>query len=105
MLTIAICDDERDFREQIRDFLYQYQKSEQIHFRIVETQTGQQLLNLMSEEIDIVFLDIKMKNLNGIQTAQKLRNHPMDVFHTSQTGEQQETPSGSQRNHHVFRAL
>lgn len=86
MLTIAICDDERDFREQIRDFLYRYQKSEQIHFRIVETQTGQQLLNLMSEEIDIVFLDIKMKNLNGIQTAQKLRNtntHIQIVFVTS----------------------
>lgn len=62
MLTIAICDDERDFREQIRDFLYRYRKSEQIHFRIVETQTGQnrncgtesyppkQIKNLMDSE-------------------------------------------------------
>lgn len=68
MWTIAICDDEANIRNYISNLI----KKQNIHCRILEYNSGQALIS-SSERIDIIFLDIQMNGINGIQAAAKIR--------------------------------
>lgn len=73
MFNIVVCDDEKIFREKIKDYLQRYQKENEIFFCIKEFNEGRELINHMPEVVDILFLDIKMETINGIQVARKIR--------------------------------
>lgn len=67
-MQIAICDDEKNIRELIGNKVKNlYPKAEVCFF-----QTGEELL-LSNRLIDILFLDIQMAGINGMETARKLR--------------------------------
>ena len=68
MLNIAICDDSRDDRKRLRKFL------EETGFlvSIQEFESGEALLRL-EETFPVIFLDIDMKGISGIETARLLR--------------------------------
>lgn len=86
MFSIAICDDEAAFRKHIQEYLHKYQQYRHLHFHTVEAQSGQQLLNIADNSLDIIFLDIKMKQMDGMQTARRLReknHHVQIIFMTS----------------------
>ncbi len=72
MLHIAICDDEKHMSDHIRamasDFFHK--KNREIHFRTFLS--GEELLSY-DGQIDICFLDIQMKGMDGMETARKLR--------------------------------
>ena len=80
MLQIAICDDEQYYREKIQFFISQYFDEQNLEYTIHLYASGEQFLSQFenSMKYDIVFMDISMKNLNGIQTAAQLR-----AFHSS----------------------
>lgn len=69
-MKIAVCDDERPLREQIRELIKQYRPECQIAL----FETGQKLLDAQ-EQFDVIFLDIQMEGINGIETARKLREN------------------------------
>ena len=71
-MIAALCDDQEEFRNELKQFLIQYKKDRRIHLDIVEFSDGQSLLNY-DNGIDIVFLDYEMPGLNGIDTARILR--------------------------------
>ena len=64
MLNIAICDDSREDRKRLRKFL------EETGFlvSIQEFESGEALLRL-EETFPVIFLDIDMKGISGIETA------------------------------------
>ena len=68
MLNIAICDDSREDRKRLRKFL------EETGFlvSIQEFESGEALLRL-EESFPVIFLDIDMKGISGIETARLLR--------------------------------
>lgn len=67
-LNIAICDDEKVIREQIKNLL-----EKEIRGACIELYgTGDALL-AAGKQFDIVFLDIQMEGADGIETARKLR--------------------------------
>lgn len=73
-MKIAVCDDERTVREDIAG---------KIEFLFPETdvflyESGNILLQ-SEENFDIVFLDIQMKGINGMDTAKKLRESGSDA--------------------------
>ena len=72
MLHIAICDDEKHMSDHIRamasDFFHK--KNREIYFRTFLS--GEELLSY-DGQIDICFLDIQMKGMDGMETARKLR--------------------------------
>lgn len=72
-MIVAICDDQEEFRNELKEFLIQYKKDHRIHLDIAEFSDGQSLLNY-NKGIDIVFLDYEMPGLNGIDTARILRS-------------------------------
>lgn len=67
-MKIAICDDEQIFRDQIKKCI----SRTGIDYSTDEFLCGEDLLG-STEKYDIVFLDIDMPGISGIQTAEKLR--------------------------------
>lgn len=72
MICIAICDDEKHMSDHIRAMTSDFfrKKNREIHLRTFLS--GEELLNY-NGQIDILFLDIQMKGMDGIETARKLR--------------------------------
>ncbi len=73
-MKIAVCDDEKVCRDRILTFIKPYQeKNHQIC--VDEFVCGEDLLNayLNGETYDILFLDIQMNDLDGIETAHKIK--------------------------------
>lgn len=68
MIRIAIVDDEKVIREQIKKLI----EKKQTDCEIDTYGTGEDLLKA-SRGYDIVFLDIQMEGMNGIDTAKALR--------------------------------
>ncbi|SFR87944.1 LytR/AlgR family response regulator transcription factor [Anaeromicropila populeti] len=75
MLTIAICDDNTIELEMIEHILDGWAKKNEIK-KLLFT-SGDSLLNycIVSEnQVDILLLDVQMKDMDGLETAQKLRS-------------------------------
>lgn len=80
-LRIAICDDEEIISNKIKEQL----KSINSKFNITTFNSGEQLLN-SKETFDLILLDIEMKGLDGIETAnliRKRKNKEFIIFLTS----------------------
>ncbi|WP_069999363.1 LytR/AlgR family response regulator transcription factor [Cellulosilyticum sp. I15G10I2] len=73
MLTCVICEDNEIHRNKINDYLKSVLSELHTAYEIIEFECGEQLLNAYPNHVDIIFLDIKMKELSGMETAQKIR--------------------------------
>lgn len=76
MLRIAICDDEAIFRKQIHGLMDEHLLNLQGNHVITEFMSGYDLLECMEDDAayDIVFLDMLMPDMDGVETARLLRN-------------------------------
>lgn len=72
MFTIAICDDNRTDKKIIETIVKNYLDKIFMPFKIDIFQSGEELLE-SSDRYDLVFLDIAMGGINGIQAGRKLR--------------------------------
>lgn len=71
-MKIAICDDDKIFRQKIKEILIAYRNNNRFEINIYEFESGNQFLE--AEHIfDMVFLDYQMPGLDGMETARKLR--------------------------------
>ncbi len=82
MIKIAICDDEDYFKETILNLLKDYFLDKGIDYEAKVFDSGIQLIELEESirNYDLIFLDINMPELNGIETAKQIRNYTQDTF-------------------------
>lgn len=76
MLQIGICDDMSDVRMKLRALLERLLEAQSIQCRIFEFSSGEGLLGWYekhSGELDLIFLDIEMGEMNGMEAAKALR--------------------------------
>lgn len=73
-MKIAVCDDEKVCRDRILTFLKPYQDANP-QITASEFCSGEDLIRayVNGESFDILFLDIQMQGIDGIETAQKIR--------------------------------
>lgn len=82
MFKIAVCDDEGHFRKHIREILADYMDRNGCLYEIDEFESGKDFISLGINLIkyNIVFLDINMAELDGMETAQKIREVSNEIF-------------------------
>lgn len=76
MLQIGICDDMSDVRMKLRVLLDRLLEARKIQCQIFEFSSGEGLLSWYEKhngELDLVFLDIEMGAMNGMEAARILR--------------------------------
>ena len=88
MLRIAICDDETDARDALR---FQLEKiliedAEEIVYEFSSGTNAASWLANHPGEIDLLFLDVEMKGLNGMETAEKIRTFDEQILIVFVTG-------------------
>lgn len=69
---IGICDDEIYYRNEILERCKEYGKNKEIQLEFVMFEDGEDVLNC-EKIIDILFLDIRMKRLGGLDIIQEIR--------------------------------
>ena len=82
MLSIAICDDEEYFRITEKQLILKYMAGKNCECMIDMYESGKELLNLREElnQYHIIFLDVNMEEIDGIETAKEIRKITKDVF-------------------------
>lgn len=82
MIRIAIVEDERSYQEHLVRCLIRYEEEEQLKIQVQIFSDGAKFMEAYeagNQAWDIIFLDIKMKEKDGIQTAQEIREQDKDV--------------------------
>ena len=72
MINIAVCDDEKCMSEKIEKLAEDFFRKKNTDISVAEYSSGEELLK-SNERIDILFLDIGMRGMDGIETARRLR--------------------------------
>ncbi len=78
MIKIAVVDDEQNIIEETKKFIERFFNNHSLNFKLYTFNDGKDLL-LNKDSYDIIFLDIEMKSLDGIDTAIQIRNYDMNV--------------------------
>lgn len=75
IMRIAICDDEKYYQNYLAQNIETYLNQKSISFNIQFYQSGEELLNQSEIHLlyDVIFLDINMQGIDGIQTAKRIR--------------------------------
>ena len=79
-MKIAICDDEICFGQELRALLTHWAARNDLSLTLYQYTNGDDLLTaLQATSMDLIFLDIIMPLLNGMDTARELRNAGITV--------------------------
>lgn len=72
MINIAICDDEKYVSDKIRNMVADFFHRKSMEIAVFQFLSGEELLKC-DKSMDILFLDIQMNGIDGMETARKLR--------------------------------
>lgn len=73
MIHIAVCDDEKEFVSYLTGLIRQYALESGEEIKITVYYDGLDLIEKYDASIDLIFLDIQMKMVDGLRTAEKIR--------------------------------
>lgn len=76
VIKIAICDDERFYVDKLKQFIEVYSNEADVELEITTYNDGRELIEDVKEDAgryNIVFLDVEMPQISGIDTAMELR--------------------------------
>lgn len=74
MIRTAICDDENFFVKELKAQVRNFFLEKRVEFRISEYPSGKALME-HAREYDLIFLDVKMEDRDGFETAEALRKN------------------------------
>lgn len=72
-MRIAICDDEERIRLLLKDKIEKYYFPKDIEYTIQTYESGENLVKDNLEDIDLLFLDVDMPGMSGMETANEIR--------------------------------
>lgn len=78
-VRIAVCEDEKDAAEVLRSYIDTLCTALGEEAEIFFFNSGEKLLENYPEKLDILLLDIKMGEMDGIETAKRIREQKKEV--------------------------
>lgn len=79
-MRIAICDDEKQICELLKEKIEKYFFSKDMEFSIQIFFNGEEVLRSDLNAIDILFLDVDMPGRNGMETAKAIRKQNKEMI-------------------------
>lgn len=79
MIRVAVCDDEKYMSDHVRTMASAFFRRKNMETTILQFSCGEDLLQY-DKPIDILFLDIQMKGIGGMETARRLRGQNFRGF-------------------------
>jgi len=79
MIAIAVCDDSEAVVASLSGLIEHYAKETSQDIKIYKYDSGLQLLDKYTGNYDIIFLDIKMPHIDGLETAKGIRKRDRSV--------------------------
>lgn len=73
MIKIGLVDDNIEYLQLMKSYLKKYAESEKEYFDVQEFHNGLEFSEDYDGSLDIVFLDIEMQHMNGLEAAKKIR--------------------------------
>lgn len=80
MIRIAMVEDEAAVREQLMGYVQRYTRQYGTPFEVTEFADGMEILEDYRPQFDIIFLDVEMKHLDGMETARRIRERDGGVL-------------------------
>ena len=80
MIRIALVEDEAEVRAQLQGYVQRHTRQYGTEFAVMEFADGMELLDDYRPVYDILFLDVEMKHLDGMETARRVRELDKDVI-------------------------
>lgn len=82
MINIAICDDEEYFGKRMKDIILKYMQELQYDFTADYFESGRALIktSVQKWKYNVVFLDVNMEEMDGIETAKAIRELAPDTY-------------------------
>ena len=80
MTRIAIVEDEAAVREQLEGYVQRYTRQYGTQFEVTMFTDGVEILEDYRPVYDIIFLDVEMQHLDGMETARRIRELDSDVL-------------------------
>ena len=80
MIRIALVEDEAEVRAQLQGYVQRHTRQYGTEFAVTEFADGMELLDDYRPVYDILFLDVEMKHLDGMETARRVRELDKDVI-------------------------
>ena len=75
MIKIGICDDDKNIIQKIKDYISEYKGDK---CTIESYNSGEELIE-NKKKFDVIFLDIDMEGIYGIETGKKIRDYDKNV--------------------------
>ena len=79
MIRIAVAEDEKSYRDTLKEYLERYQKESGRGIEVTFYTDGDGLVEEYYMQYDIILMDIQMKFMDGMSAAREIRNKDPEV--------------------------
>ena len=79
MIRIAVAEDEKSYRDTLKEYLNRYQKESGRGIEVTFYTDGDGLVEEYHMQYDIILMDIQMKFMDGMSAAREIRNKDPEV--------------------------
>ena len=79
-LHVAVVEDEKTSRDKLKGFLRRFMEGNNLAVEITEFEDGIKIVESYRPVFDVIFLDIEMPGLSGMEAAKLLRADYRDVI-------------------------
>ena len=89
MIYVAICDDDKNICDQVKNALSEYANNSLLKMSLNVFNSGADLVKCLTSgnSFDLIYLDIKMSTVNGIEVSRQIRtglnDHRTDIVYIS----------------------